>query len=166
MNQSYAEAGVKRKDTPATMGLRALYILGIFCGIIILFTGSVFGIIGAAVIVLVFYMFPRLNVEYEYVYCDGQLDFDKISGKVKRKHLIRIDFEQADIMAPLNSHALDGYTHMNNIEVKDFTSRDKDSKVFVIIASHGEKKAKILFEPSETMIASIKQKCPRKVVLF
>ena len=42
---------------------------------------------------LTYYLLPRLHVEYEYVFCDGQLDFDKISGGMKRKNMLRIDFE-------------------------------------------------------------------------
>ncbi|MDF2539581.1 MAG: hypothetical protein K0S76_2602 [Herbinix sp.] len=165
MNQIYAEAGVKRKDTASTMGLRLLLILGIVAGFFISMLGSFFSIIGVAIIVVLGYLFPKLNVEYEYVFVDGQLDFDRISGKSKRKTLLRIDLEQVDIVAPANSHAMDSYANIQS-EKKDFTSRNANSKPYVIIANVQNKKAFIYFEPSEKMITMMKQKSPRKVTTY
>ena len=144
MNELYAEAVVKRKDTVATIGLRILMIIGVFVGLYIILTGSIISILGVAIVILVFFFYPRLSVEYEYVFVDGQLDFDKISGKSKRKTMLRIDFEQVEIMAPINSSALDNYKHLQ-LEVKDFSSLNKDSKPYVIIVNADGKKLKILF---------------------
>lgn len=165
MNQLYAEAGVKRKDSGATMGLRLLIILGMVIGFFALFLGQVLGIVGVILLVGMFYLYPRLNVEYEYVFVDGQLDFDRIAGKAKRKTLLRIDFEQVEIMAPISSHALDAYTYVK-CEEKNFASGDKESKPYVIVANADNKKYKILFEPSEKMLSMIKQKSPRKVETY
>lgn len=165
MNQLYAEAGAKKKDTTATMGLRLLLIMGIVIGVICMFLGGLFSIVGMVLIVLTVFLFPRLNVEYEYVFVDGQLDFDKIIGKAKRKTLLRIDLEQAEIIAPMNSHSLDGYTYVAS-EKKDFSSGNKDSKPYVIVANVEGKKLRIIFEPSEKMVTMMKQKSPRKVVTF
>lgn len=162
MNQLYAEAGVKRKDTAATMAIRVLMFLGVIVGVIGILLNPIVRYIGFALIAVIFIMFPKLNVEYEYVYVDGQLDFDKILGKAKRKHILRIDFDEVEIMAPLNSHSLDSYTYVK-CEQKDFTSRSKDAKPYVIVATKDNKKLMILFEPNEKMIGMIKQKSPRKL---
>ena len=79
--------------------------------------------------------------------------------------MLRIDFEQVEIMAPYNSHALDSYNNIQ-LEQKDFSSLSKDSKPYAIIVSKDNKKMKILFEPSEKMLAMIKQKSARKVVTY
>ncbi len=163
MNDAYAEAGVKKQENAASMALRVLMIIGIILGVYFMMLGGFFSIAGIALVVVLGIMFPRLHVDYEYVYVDGQLDFDKIIGKAKRKTILRIDFDQVDIMAPANSHSLDQYA---NIEKKDFSSGAKDSKPYAIIAKQGEKKIKILFEPSEKMIELIKQKAPRKITTY
>jgi len=165
MNQFYAEAGVKRKDNMKTMGLRTLLIVGIVVGVLLMLLGGAFGIAGVVIIVVLIYLFPKLNVDYEYVFVDGQLDFDRITGKAKRKTLLRVDMEQMEIIAPEGSHALDGYTYVQ-YEKKDFSSGDKASKPYVIIASVKDKKYRIIFEPTEKMITMMKQKSPRKVVQF
>jgi hypothetical protein len=162
MNQLYAEAGVKRKDDMTSMGIRALLVIGIVVGILLMLLGGVFGIAGVVIVVILIYLFPKLNVEYEYVFVDGQLDFDRITGKAKRKTLLRVDMEQVEVVAPEGSHALDGFTYVQ-YEKKDFTSRDKASKPYVIIASVDDKKYRISFEPSEKMITMMKQKSPRKI---
>ncbi|NLK26803.1 MAG: hypothetical protein GX306_00445 [Clostridiales bacterium] len=163
MNDAYAEAGVKKQENAASMALRVLIIIGILLGVYFMMMGGFFSIAGVALVVVLGFMFPRLQVDYEYVYVDGQLDFDKIIGKSKRKTMLRIDFDQVDIMAPATSHALDQYT---NVEKKDYSSGAKDSKPYAIIVSQGDKKIKILFEPSDKMIDLIKQKAPRKISTY
>ncbi len=165
MNQLYAEAGVKRKDTAATMGLRALMMIGVLVGLFLVVMGQILSYIGIAIIIAVFFLYPKLNVEYEYVFVDGQIDFDRITGKSRRKTILRIDFEQVEIMAPANSASLDSYNHIQT-EKKDFSSLTKDSKPYVIIASADNKKLRIIFEPSEKMIAMMKQKSPRKISAY
>ena len=162
MNQLYAEAGVKRKDNGKTMGLRILLIVGIFIGVLLMLLGGFFGIAGVVLVVAMIYLFPKLNVEYEYVFVDGQLDFDRITGKARRKTMLRIDMEQVEIVAPQGSHALDSYNQMQLMN-KDFSSYDKTVKPYVIIANVEDKKYRITFEPSEKMLSMMKQKSPRKI---
>lgn len=165
MNELYAEAGVKRKDTAGTYALRFLLI---FAAVVLFFfslRSQILLFIAAIVIVAIFYFFPRLSIEYEYVFCDGQLDFDKIMGKAKRKTALKIDFEQVEVMALMGSHALDGF-NSGNYTVKDFTSKDKNAKPYVIIFRQGEKSLKILFEPNEKMLNCIKMKYPRKLIQY
>ncbi len=165
MNELYAEAGVKRKETAGTYAIRFLLIFIAIVAFLLTFQNSILLFVSAILIVVIIYIFPRLRVEYEYVFCDGQLDFDKIMGNAKRKTVLKIDFEQVEIMAPEGSHALDGYTYVKTV-VKDFSSRNKDVKPYVIILREGERATKILFEPNEKMINCIKLKTPRKLVQY
>lgn len=165
MNQLYAETGVKRKETMTSIALRTLLVVGIIVGIGLMLLGGLFGILGIVIAVIMIFLFPKLNIEYEYVYVDGQIDFDRISGKSKRKTALRIDMEQVDIIAPEGSHALDGFTYVQ-YEKKDFSSGDKNSKPYIIIASKENKKYRIAFEPNEKMLAAIKQKSPRKIAQY
>lgn len=162
MNQLYAESGVKRKDTVSTMAIRFLLILGIVFGVLLMLLGSFYAVIGVFIVVLMIFIFPRLNIEYEYVFVDGQIDFDRISAKSKRKTMLRIDLEQVEIVAQQGSHALDGFTYVKS-EFKDFTSGNKTNKPYIIIANAEDKKYRIAFEPSEKMLSMMRQKSPRKI---
>lgn len=162
MNYSYAEAGVKRKETVGTYAIRVLMIFAAIIALLISTFNTIALIAGTAIIIAIVIFFPRLKVDYEYVFVDGQLDFDKIMGGAKRKTALRIDFEQVTIMAPMGSHALDAHNNPS-YKVKDFSSRNKDVKPYVIVYRKGEDAYKILFEPSKKMIEAIKSKNPRKV---
>ncbi|NLJ90397.1 MAG: hypothetical protein GX323_05800 [Clostridiales bacterium] len=163
MDYSYVETSVKRKETASTYAIRVLMILAAVLSLVFS-VGRLLGlIISAAVIIAVIYFFPQLKVDYEYIFVDGQLDFDRILGGNKRKHDLRIDFEQVEVMAIEGSHALDPYKNAS-LKVKDYSSRNTDIKPYVIIYRKGDTAYRILFEPSERMVEAIRQKAPRKVV--
>lgn len=165
MNDLYTEASVKKKVTAtdnlikfgAIAGAALILLVGVWLlnGVVMLA-----GIVGG---VLVFILLPRLSVVYEYIFCDGQLDFDKIMAGEKRKHIYRLDFDQVLLMAPANSHALDSYKNNPNARRKDFSSMEKDRKVYCIVQSEGDIQTLVYFEPNEKMVSYIKQKAPRKV---
>ncbi len=164
MNESYAEAGVKRDKTIGSYVAKFFIIFAVL--VVIFIGGPMFGsiaiMIGSVAAFLCASMFPRFNIEYEYIYCDGQLDFDRITGNAKRKNMLRIDSDSIEMIAPVNSHALDNYKNVKVI-VKDFSSKRPDANVFAIISHNQKDVLKILFEPNEKMIACIKQKTPRKI---
>lgn len=165
MNDLYTEANVKKKVTATDTLIKVVvvalivvtFISSFFLGLTLL---TFLALLGGF---LAYTLLPRLNVVYEYVFCDGQLDFDKIMAGEKRKHLYRLDFEQVLIMAPANSHALDCYKNNPAAKKIDFTSLEKNRKVYCIVESAGEQQTLVYFEPNEKMISYIKQKAPRKV---
>lgn len=165
MNDLYTEASVKKRVTAMDIFIK---VITVFVVALLLAAGfflgqTLLGFLGALGIVFAYYLIPRLSVVYEYVFCDGQLDFDKIMAGEKRKHMYRLDFEQVLIMAPANSHALDSYKNNPAAKKLDFTSLEKDRKVYCIVESAGDIQTLVYFEPNEKMISYIKQKAPRKV---
>ena len=164
MNDLYTEASVKKKvtvgDTLIKVAIVAVIAVLIFAGFMTNKIVTLLGVLGAFG---AYYFLPLLNVVYEYVFCDGQLDFDKIMAGEKRKHMYRLDFDQVLIMAPANSHALDSYKSNPAAKKLDFTSLEKDRKVYCIVESSGDIQTLVYFEPNEKMVSYIKQKAPRKV---
>ena len=167
MDGLYAEARAKKKVTMKDRLIK----FGLVTGTIVSFgLGALAGnpfiwIVGVVFFILAYYFIPRLATEYEYVFCDGQVDFDKISGGVKRKTMLRVDFEKLVVVAPKNSHSLDGYRH-NGVEVKDFSSLEETAKVYGMVITGGERNTLIYFEPSEKMLVAMKQKAPRKIMEY
>lgn len=167
MDGLYAEARAKKRVTMKDNLIKVLLIGGmIACFVLGLLAYKMLLVMLGLVLLAVGYFFlPRLSVEYEYVFCDGQLDFDRINGGEKRKTLLRVDFEKLVVIAPKNSHALDGYRH-NGVQVKDFTSLEPDAKVYGMVVTGGEQQTLIYFEPNEKMLAAMKQKAPRKIMEY
>lgn len=163
MNELYAETGVKRKTTASVIMLKMLAVLAII--LVLLFSFVIkyrwFVMVPALLVVFVVWYWPRFKTEWEYVFCDGQLDFDMIMGGEKRRNVLRMDLEDAYVMAPENSHALDGYQHL---KVRDYSSMRADHTKYVIVVAIKEEKVRILFEPNEKMIRMMKEKSPQKVV--
>lgn len=162
MNETYAELVVKRKDTIKTTALRVLLIVVAVLAFLLTISNSILLLVTALYVAALFYILPRLSYEYEYVYCDGQLDFDKIMGKSSRKNTMKVQFEHVVAMAPQGSHALDGYAHIQS-KVKDFTSKDPKVKPYVLIVKENEKTTKVLFEPNQAIIDMVRHKYPRIV---
>ncbi len=167
MDQLYAEAGVKQKTTARVNLLKAVLVLGVIVLLLISFLsgkGILIMLSGAAVVVLVWY-WPRFHIEWEYVFCDGQLDFDQIQGGEKRKTILRIELEEADVIAPYESHRMDGYRHL---KVRDFSSLAKDAKPYAIVIKEKgrEEKGVILFEPNNKMLDMIQTKFPKKTEIL
>ena len=121
-------------------------------------------LIGVAAIFGLIWYWPRFRVEWEYVFCDGQLDFDMIQGGERRKNILRIEIEDADAIAPIQSTKLDGYRHL---EVRDYSSMNEKANVYGIATRLPEKdeKVMILFEPTSRMVELMQKKCPEIVSL-
>ena len=163
MNDQYLEEGIKCKDTGKNKGIRVgLVALIIISFVVILINPA---LIIAPIIAIAFsvFIFSRLKTEYEYIYADGQIDFDRISGNAKRKTIMRIDIENAEVIAPTNSDSIKAYNNNNRIKVKDFSSYNPEVSTYSMIVSKNGELYKIIFEPSERMVKSMKYKQPRKV---
>lgn len=163
MNDLYAECYVKPVPNAAAhfkkILLAAAAVLAVLAAL--LFFSMISVVIAAVIVGIICWRFPYLKVDYEYIFVDGQLDFDKIMGGEKRKNALRIDFEDLIVMAPEKSHALDSY---KDCEVRDFSANNPEVKNYAIIISKGEKRSKIIFSPNEKMIAVMKNKTRSKIV--
>ncbi len=162
-DEKYAETHIKRKGTPASVALKITLILAIT---LLFFLASIFGsivlMIGVAAAFFVVWYWPRFDVEWEYVFVDGQMDFDKIMGGSTRKTILRIDFDAVELVAKQTSHALDPY---REYKIKDFTSLKKDVVPYVIVAKVEKEVYRLHIEPNVKTLNAMKSKAPRKVII-
>ena len=79
MEQNYAETCVKQKTTAKIAFLKLLLAIGVvlLLGIGILSKISILILLAVLAVVALVWYWPRFKVEWEYVFCDGQLDFDR-----------------------------------------------------------------------------------------
>lgn len=162
MNELYAEAGVRVRPPFKSVFLKTLLIVGIVFSFImaILFQSPFFAPVAGILVVVAMYAIPRLSkVEYEYIFCDGQFDFDRITGGSKRKTLLKIDMENVDVIVSPDRIADFDNTSIKNI--KDFSDSRKDA--FVMITSGENGQMKVYFKPTEKMIECMYNKAPSKV---
>ena len=131
---NYTECMVKRKGSTADSvkkGLMLFFIAAV--AIFALITTGLVQILGFVLLVVTFVLvanqWPKFKAEYEYIFVDGQIDFDVVYSGSTRKHLKRIDLEKTDVVAPVGDAALDGYKHLE-LKVADYTSREEGKKVY------------------------------------
>jgi hypothetical protein len=190
MEGSYVECTVMAAKSPKFFAVKCLIVaamvITVFPGV--LFLGSFVIVLLAALAVAAWFIFPKGSFAYEYVFCDGQMEFSKITGAKQhqgiqskdlegtgqgadmqlisgesRKLLKKIDFDNVEICAPQHSHALDEFNNKQNLKISDYSSHINDRRKFALIYSKGEVFEKIVFEPNDVLLNAIKQKSPRKI---
>ena len=163
MNDSYSELLVKKEQTGKDKVIKFL-LIGLIAATAVV--GVVFAlawILTLGLGIAAYFVLPNLDLEYEYVYVNGELDIDKIMAKSKRKRVQSFDLAKMEIMAPVNSHRMDYQNHNTKLKVLDFSSGNKEHKVFAMIIPNEKEICKVLLEPDQELIENIQKSCPRKV---
>lgn len=166
MNDLYREILVKRKTS---IGKQLLKVAMIGLTVMAIVVGIAFWpalIAGLALGIASYFIVPKFNVEYEYLYVNGDLDIDAIYSQQKRKRIAEYHMEEMEILAPANSHALDSYRNKKEIKVKDFTSLDPNAKVYIMIINKDNAQEMVKLELDDTVIGDIRRIAPRKVNLI
>ena len=99
---------------------------------------------------LVFSIYSRFNIEYEYSLTNSELDIDVIYNKRKRKNVLNINLENIDYLANL-SHLKNEQNSGENVQIKNFSKSKGTHLIFI-------KDTKIIFEPNEDFLNSIKKR--------
>ena len=165
MNDSYKEILVKRQ-TP--VGMRVLKGALIGLTVLSLVAGLLMWpllIVGAILIAVDYFVVPKFDVEYEYLFVNGEFDIDMVMAKSKRKSVKSFNLSEADLVAPLNSHRMDYYNGNQNMKVLDYSSGNPQHKRFGVITRLDNATCKIILEPDEALAQAMKKTAPSKVFL-
>lgn len=166
MSDLYYELLVKKettaKDKLIKYGLYVLVALFVFAG---LFIHPLLLLAAIAAGVACYFIVPGTDVEYEYLFVNGELDIDKVMSKSKRKKVTSLDLTQADLIAPVTSHRMDYYNGNQKMKTVDYSSGNPDHKRFAVITRIGTESCRVIIEPDEKMAQSIKNSAPSKVFL-
>lgn len=164
MGDFYAEQLVKRKtsgkDLALKWGLTALTGLSVL--LTLLSFSFVFFVITVIFGFLCFWLLPKTDVEFEYLYVNGQLDIDKIFSKSRRKRAARYDLSNMEVIAPLNSPSLDAFRKNERVRTMDFSSRTGKQTVYVMILNTDTERLRVLVELEDRIIKEIHRKYPQK----
>ena len=85
MSDFYTEQLIKKQTTGKDRMIKILLILLTVVSVLIIFIFPFGIILPVALIALDVFMFQRMDVEYEYLFVNGDLDIDKIMHKARRK---------------------------------------------------------------------------------
>lgn len=104
------------------------------------------------------------SMEYEYSYFDGDFRFAKIFNKQKRKELIGYEADNVIVIAPKGDRSLYQYEKNNQVKRRDLSSRNKDARIYVMVAKADEGYHMTYFEPDDEYLDAVCIKYRQKVV--
>ena len=166
MSDLYTEEIVKKEKTRKDTVIRVLLIAGTAVAVLSLMVlGWLSIILIIAFAVADYFVLPTLELEYEYLYVNGEIDIDKIMSKQKRKRVFSGDVASLELLAPSQSHELDHYRTRTDIKKNDFSSGKKDAKTYTMILKIDQGMEMVIFEPGEVMLKDMKRMAPREVHL-
>lgn len=153
MADVFVEQLVKQKTLPKNKLIKlGVWLLAIFLFVVFtmlsLYIGQLGGIIAVASLVGAWYLSAMFNLEYEYIYLNGEIDFDRIMGKRTRKRIFTIrvsSFNDFGLYSPTMEQSKYDvkYNFAENLSETDYyiTFVNKDNKNCILFFSPNEKLA-------------------------
>ena len=106
MSDFYTEQLVKRKASMGTMVAKAALIALTVVSLLSFFLFPLGILFFGIMIVADIFLFRQLDLEFEYLYVNGDLDIDKIMAKQKRKRVFQTNVSELEVIAPTGSAEL------------------------------------------------------------
>ncbi len=161
MSDFYTEQLIKKQSNGKDKLVKILMILiAAFC-VLMAPVIPLGWVVAALAIAAVVFLMGRMDIEYEYMYINGDMDVDVIYRKAKRKRVFSVNVSELELLAPLNSIELKPYQKLKTF---DYSSGSRDRKLYGMIVSRNGEKARIIFEPNETIVEGFFIMAPRKVI--
>lgn len=166
MSDLYSEVLVKRQPTMKDKLIKAGLIIftggAVAAGLVM----PVLWIVAIGLGVACYFIFQKTDLEYEYLFVNGELDVDVIMGKAKRKRIKSFDMQAVEIIAPLNSHRVDYYKGNTRMKTFDYSSGVAEHKQYMMIVNDSkEGSCKVILEPGDELADYMKKSAPSKVFL-
>lgn len=166
MSDTYREILVKKKTTAQDQAKKVCLIgATVLCFVAGIVVTPLLLLAGVAMCVACYFLLPGFDLEYEYLYVNGELDIDKIMSKQKRKKCASYNMENLEILAPSNSHALDSFRN-KNLKVRDFTSMEPQVPSYTLVFNEDKGQEMVKVEIDEAIVSDIRRMAPRKVCQF
>ena len=164
MDTTFSEQLVSRASTGADkakkilISVGAILIASILMWLSIIFAAYslillVFGVLGGGV-----YLVSNMDVEYEYIITDNEMDIDKIIGRRKRKRMITLDLS--------NAEAFGAYPTTEDIKVDATvhasTGYEKNA-AYLTVQHSTYGRVMLIFNPNEKTREAIMQEIPNQL---
>lgn len=117
-----------------------------------------FVVIAVGLLALGVWLVSGMNVEYEYIVTNNEMDIDKIIGRRKRKRMITVDLSKADdfgIYPPESDVESDTTVHAT-------TGLEKNAH-YLLVQHKDYGKVKVIFNPNEKIREAIVQEFPNSL---
>lgn len=162
MSDFYTEQLIKKRTDGKDIAMKILLIAVTVISFFIAFLMPFLLLLPVVFIAADIFLFRRMDVEYEYIYINGDLDIDKVMHKEKRKHMLSMNVQDMELLAPEGSFQLQSY---RTGKVYDYSSGDPAATGrYVLVFTRSGETVKILFEPNRDLVEGFFLLAPRKVI--
>ncbi|MGN0383922.1 MAG: DUF6106 family protein [Eubacterium sp.] len=166
LEKSVVEQLIQRKVSPGGIAARAGAVLLSVISVILLLILSVFGLFFVVLFGYISYkIWQYTDVEYEYIFFEGEMQIDKVSGRKKRKNKCVFTMDQVEVVAPADSER----AHSLDEQVKrtlNLSSGRRNGKRYAAVVRGTSGITKVIFEPNEKLINAVLMSKPSKVILY
>ncbi len=162
MSDFYTEQLIKKRTDGKDIAMKILLIAVTVISFFIAFLMPFLLLLPIVLIAADIFLFRRMDVEYEYIYINGDLDIDKVMHKEKRKHMLSMNVQDMELLAPEGSFQLQSY---RTGKVYDYSSGDPSATGrYVLVFTRSGETVKVLFEPNRDLVEGFFLLAPRKVI--
>lgn len=161
---TFSEQLVPKISTGADKAKKILISLAaILLASVLMWLAIVYGVYSLIILVLLIlyggvWLVSNMNVEYEYIITNNEMDIDKIIGRRKRKRMITLDLSAAEDFAPYSSE-ID-----INADATVHATSGGEKNAHYLVAQHGSYgKVMLIFNPNEKTREAIMQEIPNSL---
>ena len=127
-----------------------------FLGIFVFFL-----FIPAAILWIIYFFSTRfLEVDYEYIQVNDNMDIDMVMGNVARRNMVTFSLNEVILVAPWDSDTLGRF---GSIKPMDFSARDPRNRPYVMICNLNGQTKKFYLQLNDKMLKTLKMQIPSKV---
>lgn len=130
-------------------------LASVFMFIVLAFGLTMMILPSVGVLALGIWLLSGVNVEYEYIITNNEMDIDKIIGRRKRKRMITVDISKATEFGTFPAEKeieADATVHA--------TSGVEEDAHYLLVEHSGYGKVKVIFNPNERTREAIVQELP------
>ena len=153
----------RKRGTPEKVRSALAIVAGVLLSAAIILLIPMFFILLIPIWALVVFVVRMQKLEYEYIFTSGDLDIDALIGNYKRKNRMSLSMENMTLIAPENSHELDGYRGNPNYHRYDFSANDAIQTNYIIIGNWNNQQISVKFTPNERLLEDMFRISPSKV---
>lgn len=164
MADVFIEQLVTQKTLPKNKALKLgiwflAIILFMLCTMLSLYVGQLGGILAVGALCGAWYLCQLFNIEYEYVYMNNEIDFDKIMGKRKRKRIFTI---RVSSFKEFGKYTLD--FDQSKYQIKyNFAEKLCENDYYIVFTNNEGKSCVLFFSPNEKLAGELTKEYSRKV---
>ncbi len=169
MGDVFLEQLVKKKNSSVDL-LKKVGIM--VAGLVIAFAAMLFGfgsqffgsialLLAVGAIYFAWYFMTSLNLEFEYIYTNGEIDVDRIAAKRKRKRMTTVKISGFEEFDKFNAERYKNQQY--DVKLDASVSWNEPNTYYAVYHNRENKKCILIFNPDERLLPEIEKIYRRRV---